>query len=155
MPCAFSQVRWNCLWMPSCVTLVPFLGWSCRWSLMMLVILVASTWVYHSMLKGFSIVVLGHCRCIPQCHIHRRLTIELLMVWQRLCCLLGPPWWWHVGGISSKVGYIVNAIVGAVVVPIFSLSLVSGVAGLRSIVLAVWNVMRGWAFQLTITAYLS
>ena len=39
------------------------------------------------------------------------------------------------------VGYLVGAIVGAVPVPIYPLSSVSGVVGLRSIVLAVWHVL--------------
>ena len=119
MPCTSSQVRWNCLLIPKCVTPVPFSGWSCRWSLLMLVILGGATWVSHATLKVLSIAMLGHCRCIPQCHIHRRLTIGLLMFWQILCCLLGPPWWWHVGGVSSIVGYLVDAIVVAVMVPHF------------------------------------
>ena len=92
MLCASSQVRWNCLWMPICVTPVPFAGWSCRWSLLMLGIIGGSTWVSHAMLQVLSIAMLGHFCYIPQCHIHRRLTIALLVVWQRLCCWLGPPW---------------------------------------------------------------
>ena len=91
MLCASSQVHWNCLWMPICVTPVQFSGWLCRWSLLMLGILVCSTWVSHAMLQGFSIAMLSHCCCIPQRYIHRRLTIALLMVWQRLFCWLGPP----------------------------------------------------------------
>ena len=39
MSCASSQVRWNCLWMTRFMTPVPFLEWSCRWSLLMLVII--------------------------------------------------------------------------------------------------------------------
>ena len=27
MPCASSQVHWNCLWMPICITPVPFAWW--------------------------------------------------------------------------------------------------------------------------------
>ena len=92
MLCASRQVRLNFLWNPRCVTPVPFSGWSCRWSLLTLGILGGSTWVSHAMLQGFFIAMLGHFRCIHQCHIHRRRTIALLMVWKILCCLLGPPW---------------------------------------------------------------
>ena len=63
--------------------------------------------------------MIGHCCYGPQCHIRRRLTIALLMVWQILCCWLGPAWWRHVGGISSIGGDLFDAIVGAVAVPIF------------------------------------
>ena len=77
------------------------------------------------------------------------------MVWKILFCWLGPPWWLHVGGVSSIVGDLVDAIFGAVVVPIFSLSSVSGISGLISIVLAVLHVLRDWASQSTIPAYLS
>ena len=84
----------------------------------MLGILGGSTWVSHTTLKELSITMLGHCCCSPQFHIHRLMTILLLMVWQRLCCWLGPPWWWHVGGILSIVGDLGDAIVGAVAVPI-------------------------------------
>ena len=135
IPCASIQVCCNCLWMPRCVTHVPVVGWSCIWLLTMLVIPRGSTQVSHATLKELSITMIGHCRCIPQFYIHRRLTIVLLMVWQRLCCWLVPPWWWHVGGISSIVRDLGDSIVGAVVVPIVSLSSVSGVAGLRSILL--------------------
>ena len=154
MPFESSQVRWNCLWIPRCVTHVPLVGWSCRWSLLMLVIIRGSTWVYYTTLKEFYITILGHCCCNPQRHIHRILNIALLMGWQRLCCWLGIPWLWHVGGISSIVGDIGDEIVGAVVVPIVSLSSVSSVAGLRSTVLVVWHVLRDWASQSTITVYL-
>ena len=92
MLCASNQVRLNCLWMLICVTPVPFVGWSCRCSLLTLGILGGSTWVSSAMLKGFSIAMLVHFRCTPLRHINRRLTISLLMVWQRLCCWLGPPW---------------------------------------------------------------
>ena len=143
------------LWMKICVTPIPFVGWSCRWSLLMLEILGGSTWVSHDTLKVFFITMLGHCRCIPQFRIHGRLTIALLMVWKRICCWVGPPWWWHVGGILSTVGDLVDAIVGAVVVPTFYLSLVSGVASLRSIVLAGWHVLSYWDFQLMIPAYMN
>ena len=118
IPCASSQVRWNCLWIPRYVTPVPFAGWSCIWSLLMIRILGGSTWVSHATLKGFSIAMLGHCSGSSQCHIHRRLTIALLMVWQRLSCWLGPPKWWYLGGISSTVGDLVDAIVVAVVTPL-------------------------------------
>ena len=155
IPFASSQVRWNCIWVPGCVTPVPFVGWSCRWSLIMLGILGGSMWVSHAMRKGFSIAMLGHCRCIPQFHIHRRLNIALLMVWRRLCCWLGPPCRWHVGGISSTFEYLVDTIFGSVVVHTPPLSLVSSVAGLIRIVLAGWHVLRDWSVQLTIPAYLS
>ena len=89
---ASSPVRLNCLWMPGFVTPVPILGWSCRWSLLKLVILGVPTWVSHAILQGFYIAMIGHFHCIPLCHIHRRRTIALLMVWQRLYCWLGPPW---------------------------------------------------------------
>ena len=92
MICASIQVRLNCLWMPRCVTPVSFTGWSCRWSLLTLGILGGSTWVSYAMLQGFSIAMLGHFCFIPQCHIHRRRTTELLMVKKRICCWLGTPW---------------------------------------------------------------
>ena len=69
MPCEYSQVHWNCMWMPICVNPVPFVGWSCRWSLLMLGILGGSTWVSHATLKELSIAMIGHCIYIPQCHI--------------------------------------------------------------------------------------
>ena len=155
MPCASSQVRCNCLLMPGCVTTVPFAGWSYRWSLLMPRILGGSTWVSHTNLKGFSIAILVHFRCSPQFRIHGHLTIALLIVWQRLWCWLIPTWWWNVGGVSSIVGDIVDAIFGAVSVPIFSLSSVSGVAGLRIIVLVGWHVLRDWSSQSMIPVYLS
>ena len=34
--------------------------------------------------------------------------------------LIGTPWWRHVGGVSSIFGYLVDAIIGAVAVPISS-----------------------------------
>ena len=102
---ASSPVRLNCLWITGCVTPVPTEGWSCRWLLMMLIIIGFSTWVSHAMLRVFSIAIIGHFYCIPLCHIHRRQTIVLLMVWQRLCCWLGPPWYSHVGGISAKTTF--------------------------------------------------
>ena len=92
MPCASIQVSWNCLWMPKCVTPVPFVGCSCRWSLMMIGILGDSMWLSHAKLKEFSIAILGHCRYSPKYHIHRSLTIVVLMVWQRLYCWSGPPY---------------------------------------------------------------
>ena len=39
MFCASNQVHWNCLWMPRYVAHVPVVVWSCRWLLLMLVIL--------------------------------------------------------------------------------------------------------------------
>ena len=69
-----------------------------------------------------------------------------------LCCWLGTPWWWNVGGVSSIVGYLLDYIVGAVAVPISLLSSVSGVSVLRSIVLEVWHVLRDWDTQSTIPA---
>ena len=155
MTCESRKVRCNCLWIPICVTPFLFIGWSCRWSLLMIGVLGGSTWVSHTNLKELSIVMLGHCWCSPQCHIQRLLTISLLMVWLRLCCWLGPPWWWHVGGVSSIVGYLVDAIFGAVAVPIYPLSSVSGVAGLRIIVLEGWHVLCDWYSQSMIPAYLS
>ena len=86
MICASRPVRLSCLWMPGCVNPVPIEGWSCRWSLLTIGILGGSTWFSHAMHWGFSIAMLGHFHCIPLCHIHRRHTIALLMVWQRLCC---------------------------------------------------------------------
>ena len=153
MPCASIQVRWNCLWMPICVTPVLFLGWSCRWSLLMLVVIGGSTWVSHATLKEFSIAMLWHCRCIPQCHVHMCLTIALLIVWQRLCCWLGTYWLWYVGGISFIVEDLVDAIVGSVAVPIVPLSSVSGIADLRSIVVLLWHVLHDWASQSAIPVY--
>ena len=155
MPCESSQVRCDCLWMPRYVTPIPFVGWSCRCSLLMLVILGSSMWVFHATLKESYIATLCLCFCSPQCHIHRLLAIALLMVWKIVCCWLGPPWWLHVGGVSSIVGDLVNSIVGAVVVLIFTLSSVSGVAILRSIVLAGWHVLHDWDSQSTIPACLS
>ena len=154
MPCASIQVRWNFLWIARCMTPVKVVGWSCRWSLLMLIILGGSTWVLHSTLKEFSIAMLGHYQCSPQYHIHRRLTVSLLMVWQRICCWLRPPWLWHVVWTSSIVGDLGDAMVRSVAVPIFSLSSVSGVACLRSIVLVARNVLRDWASQSTIPVYL-
>ena len=92
MLCASIQVSLNCLWMPRCVTPVPFSGWSCRWLLLMLGILVGWTWVSYDMLQVLSIAMLVHFWCIFQCHIHRSRTISLLVVWQRLCCWLAPHW---------------------------------------------------------------
>ena len=43
IPCETSQVHWNCLWMPIYVTPVLFLGWLCRWLLLILWILGGST----------------------------------------------------------------------------------------------------------------
>ena len=121
----------------------------------MLEILGGSTSFFHAMHQGFFITMLGHCCCIPQCHIHRRLAIALLMIWQRLCCWLISPWWWNIGGISSIVGDLGDDTVGAVAVPIAYLSLVNGVAGLRITAMVVWHVMRDWDYQSTISAYLS
>ena len=155
MPCASSQVCWNYLWIPICVTPVPFLGWSCIWSLLMLGTTGGSTWFSHATLKGFSVAMLGYCCCSPQWYIHRCLILALLMVLQRLCCWLFPPWWWHFGGVSYIVGDLVDAIVGAVAVPIFFISSVIGIAGLRNIVLAVWHVLRDLSSQSTIPVYLA
>ena len=142
------------LWMKICVTPIPFVGWSCRWSLLMLEILGGSTWVSHDTLMVLFITMLGHCRCIPQFRIHGRLTIALLMVWKRICCWVGPPWWWHVGGILSIVGYLFFAVVGAIAVPTGSLSLVSGPDSLRIIFPVILHVMRDWYLQSIIPVYL-
>ena len=120
MTCAYSQVRWNCLWMPRFVTPVPFVGWLCIWSLLTLGIIGGSTWFSYATLKEISIAMLVHYCCSPQCHIHMCLTIALLIVWQRLGCWLGPLWRWNIGGLSSIVGDLFDAIVEAVPVPIFS-----------------------------------
>ena len=153
MPCASNQLRCNCLWMPRCVTPVPVVGWPCRLIFPMLRILGGSAWVSRATLMEFSISMIGHCRCIPQCHIHRRLNIVLLVVWQRLCCWLGTPIWWNVGGNSSIVGYFGDAIVGSVAVPIVSPSSVSVIAGLGIIVLVRLHVLRDWYFQSMIPVY--
>ena len=90
--CESSPVHLKCMWMPGCVTPGQISGWSCRWSLLTLGILGGPTWVSHAMLWGFSIAMLVHFHCIPIWHMRRHRTIALLMVWQRLCCLLGTPW---------------------------------------------------------------
>ena len=113
------HLLWSCLLIPRCVNLVPFVGYSCRLILLMLGILIYSVWFSRVILMEFFIDMLSRCHFILQCHIWRRLTIVLLLVWQRLCCWLGTPWWWHVGGISSIVGDLGDAIVGAVAVSIF------------------------------------
>ena len=154
MLCKSNQMRWNCLWMPRCVTPVPVVGWSCIFILPMLGILGGSAWVSRATLMEISIAMLGHCCCSHQFHIHRRLAIVLLMVWQRPCCLLGLPWWWHIGVISSIVGDLGDSIFGAVAVPIVSLSSLIGVACLIIIVLVVWHFLHYWSSQSMIPVYL-
>ena len=154
MTCASDQVCWNCLWIPRCVTHIPVIRWSCRLILKMLGILIGSTWVSCATLMEFFIAMLSHYLCSLQCYILRNLNKVCLMVWKRLCCWLGPPWWWHVGEILSIVGDIGNAIVGAVLIPIVLLYSVSGVPGLIIIVLMEWHVLRDWASQLMIPVYL-